>query len=93
MTVSTRTGVVGALERWVTTRFPRRVYRAELARLEQVVGDRTLSTDMKAYVIEEPFGIRALRAVERPIPHPGPGQVLVREVALNYRDLMIVHCA
>jgi NADPH:quinone reductase-like Zn-dependent oxidoreductase len=50
---------------------------------------------MKAYVIEEPFGIRALRAVERPIPHPGPGQVLVRlrEVALNYRDRMIVHCA
>ena len=48
---------------------------------------------MKAYVIQEPFGIDALRAVERPMPEPGPGQLLVRmkAVALNYRDLMIVN--
>lgn len=48
---------------------------------------------MQAYVIQEPFGIDALRAVERPIPQPGPGQVLVRvrAVALNYRDLMIIN--
>ena len=47
---------------------------------------------MKAYVIDEPFGIDALRVVERPVPRPGPGQVQVRmrAVALNYRDLMIV---
>ncbi|HEU5173826.1 MAG TPA: NAD(P)-dependent alcohol dehydrogenase [Gemmatimonadaceae bacterium] len=48
---------------------------------------------MKAFVIREPFGIGALQLVERPVPQPGPGQVLVRmkAVALNYRDLMIVN--
>jgi NADPH:quinone reductase-like Zn-dependent oxidoreductase len=49
--------------------------------------------DMWAYVIEEPFGIDALRVVERPVPRPGRGQVQLRmrAVALNYRDLMIVN--
>lgn len=47
---------------------------------------------MKAYVVEEPFGIDALRLQERPVPEPGPGQVLVRitAVSLNYRDLLVV---
>lgn len=51
-----------------------------------------MTAHMRAYVIEEPFGIDALRVVERPVPRPGAGQVLVRmrAVALNYRDLMIV---
>lgn len=47
---------------------------------------------MRAYVIDEPFGIGSLRVVERPMPQPGPGEVLVQvnAVALNYRDLMVV---
>jgi NADPH:quinone reductase-like Zn-dependent oxidoreductase len=47
---------------------------------------------MKAYIIQEPFGIEALTPVERPDPQPGPGQVLVRirAVSLNYRDLLVV---
>lgn len=47
---------------------------------------------MKAYVIQEPFGIDALTLVERPDPQPGPGQVLarMRAVSLNYRDLLVV---
>lgn len=47
---------------------------------------------MKAYEIQEPFGIDALTLVERPEPQPGPGQVLVRirAVSLNYRDLLVV---
>jgi NADPH:quinone reductase-like Zn-dependent oxidoreductase len=47
---------------------------------------------MKAYVVEEPFGIEALRLEERPVPEPGPGQVLVRigAVSLNYRDLLVI---
>lgn len=47
---------------------------------------------MKAYEIQEPFGIDALTLVERPEPRPGPGQVLVRirAVSLNYRDLLVV---
>lgn len=47
---------------------------------------------MKAYVVEEPFGIDALRVEERPIPEPGAGQVLVRvrAVSLNYRDLLVI---
>lgn len=47
---------------------------------------------MKAYEIQEPFGIDALTLVERPEPQPGPGEVLVRvrAVSLNYRDLLVV---
>ena len=46
----------------------------------------------RAYVVQPPFGVDALTAVERPTPEPGPGQLLVRmrAVALNYRDLLIV---
>jgi len=38
------------------------------------------------------FGIDSLELVERPVPQPGPGEVLIkiRAVALNYRDLMMV---
>lgn len=47
---------------------------------------------MKAYVVQEPFGIDALTLAERPEPQAGPGQVLVRvrAVSLNYRDLLVV---
>jgi NADPH:quinone reductase-like Zn-dependent oxidoreductase len=47
---------------------------------------------MKAYVVQEPFGIEALTLLERPVPQPGPGQVLVRmrAVSLNYRDLLVI---
>lgn len=47
---------------------------------------------MKAYAIQDHFGIDSLRPIERPEPKPGPGQVLVRMKAfsLNYRDLMMV---
>lgn len=47
---------------------------------------------MKAYVVQEPFGIEALTLIERPVPQPGPGQVLVRmrAVSLNYRDLLVI---
>lgn len=47
---------------------------------------------MRAYVIQEPFGIDVLKLAERPDPRPGPGQVLVRmrAVSLNYRDLLVV---
>ena len=46
---------------------------------------------MKTYEITEP-GIDALSLVERDVPRPARGQVLVRmkASALNYRDLMIV---
>ena len=38
------------------------------------------------------FGLDALRLVERPVPRPGPGEILVRVKAatLNYRDLAIL---
>jgi NADPH:quinone reductase-like Zn-dependent oxidoreductase len=37
-------------------------------------------------------GIDALRAVEQPVPTPGPGQVLmrVRAISVNYRDLLVI---
>ncbi len=46
----------------------------------------------KAYVVQEPFGLDALTLVERPVPQPGAGQVLVRmrAVSLNYRDLLVI---
>lgn len=47
---------------------------------------------MKAYIVQEPFGLDALTRVERPVPQPGHGQVLVRmrAVSLNYRDLLVI---
>ncbi len=46
---------------------------------------------MKAYEIHK-FGLDGLSLVERPMPEPGPNQVLVQMHAwsLNYRDLMTV---
>lgn len=46
---------------------------------------------MKAWEIER-FGLAELRAVDRPDPVPGPGQVHVRfrAVSLNFRDVLMV---
>lgn len=46
---------------------------------------------MKAYEITR-FGIDELKAVERPEPQPGFGQVVVkvRAVSINFRDMMMV---
>ena len=46
---------------------------------------------MKAYEIRA-FGIEGVALVDRPVPEPGPDQVLVKMHAwsLNYRDLMTV---
>ena len=47
---------------------------------------------MKAFEIQNSFGLDALNLIERPNPSPGYGQVLIklRVVSLNYRDLMVV---
>ena len=47
---------------------------------------------MKAFEIQNSFGLDALNLIERPDPSPGYGQVLIklRAVSLNYRDLMVV---
>jgi NADPH:quinone reductase-like Zn-dependent oxidoreductase len=46
---------------------------------------------MKSFEIQE-FGIENLALVDRDLPHPGKGEVLVRMRAcsLNYRDLLVV---
>jgi NADPH:quinone reductase-like Zn-dependent oxidoreductase len=47
---------------------------------------------MKAWELQERFGIDSLNIVERPRPEPGAGQVLVnlRAWSLNFRDLLLV---
>lgn len=47
---------------------------------------------MRYFCIEKDFGIDALQLKEKPLPEPGPGQVLVRmrAAALNYRDLLMI---
>ncbi len=47
---------------------------------------------MRAIVIQDEFGIDGLKMVEREVPEPQTGEVLVRVKAnsLNYRDLMTV---
>ena len=48
---------------------------------------------MKAWVVEDKFGIDALKLVERETPKPRYGEALlrVRAVSLNYRDLTFVN--
>ena len=47
---------------------------------------------MKCFELQGPDGFEALKLVDRPVPQPGAGQVLVRLKAatLNYRDLLTV---
>ncbi len=47
---------------------------------------------MRAYEIGPEFGLDRLRLSERPVPEPGPREVVVRvhAVALNYRDLLVI---
>jgi NADPH:quinone reductase-like Zn-dependent oxidoreductase len=46
---------------------------------------------MNAWQISS-FGIDSLEFAERPVPQPGPGEVLVRvhAISINYRDLLMV---
>jgi NADPH:quinone reductase-like Zn-dependent oxidoreductase len=47
---------------------------------------------MRAWEIGPTFGLDQLRLVQRPVPEPGPGEVVVRMHAcsLNYRDLLVI---
>ena len=47
---------------------------------------------MRYFCIDKDLGIDALQLQEKPVPRPGPGQVLVRirAASLNYRDLLMV---
>lgn len=47
---------------------------------------------MKVWEIHGGFGLDRLRCSERPVPKPGPGQILLRMKAasLNFRDLLTV---
>ncbi len=48
---------------------------------------------MKAIVIDSDYGIEHLRLIERPMPEPRRGEIVVRmrAAALNYRDVEIVN--
>ena len=47
---------------------------------------------MKAYELQGPGGVDAMMLVDKPVPSPGPGEVLVKLKAatINYRDLLTV---
>ena len=47
---------------------------------------------MKAYEVQDAFGLDNLKLADRPDPTPGPGQILmrVRATSINYRDLLLV---
>ena len=48
---------------------------------------------MRALNVAAPWGLDAIKVVEKPDPKPGPGHVLVRmrAVSLNYRDWLMVN--
>jgi NADPH:quinone reductase-like Zn-dependent oxidoreductase len=47
---------------------------------------------MKAFVVQQEFGVDNLALIDRPDSKPGPGQVLIKlhAFSLNYRDLLVV---
>lgn len=47
---------------------------------------------MKVWEIHGGFGLDRLRCSERPVPKPGPGQILLqmKAASLNFRDLLTV---
>lgn len=47
---------------------------------------------MRAYEVQNRFGLDSLKLIERPDPTPGPGQIVIRVLAasLNFRDLLMV---
>jgi NADPH:quinone reductase-like Zn-dependent oxidoreductase len=47
---------------------------------------------MRAFEVQNSFGLDSLKLVDRQDPRPGPGQVLLRlrALSLNYRDLLVV---
>ena len=47
---------------------------------------------MRYYAIESEFGIDNLKLLERDVPKPGHGKVLVRmrAASVNYRDLLVI---
>lgn len=47
---------------------------------------------MKVFQLQDDWSIDHLAPVERPVPEPGPGQVLLRmrAASLNYRDLVVL---
>jgi NADPH:quinone reductase-like Zn-dependent oxidoreductase len=57
--------------------------------------DRRTEENMKAFELGKNSGIDALTMVDRPMPKPGHGQVVVRmhAMSLNYRDLIIAKSA
>ena len=48
---------------------------------------------MRAWVIENTWDFDGLNIQERPIPEPGPDDVVLKMLAasLNYRDQLVVH--
>ncbi len=47
---------------------------------------------MRAVVLDGGFGLDRVQILDRPVPEPGPGQILVKlhAASLNFRDLLIV---
>jgi NADPH:quinone reductase-like Zn-dependent oxidoreductase len=58
--------------------------------MDLVTFDAVEDSPMHAWQISS-FGIDSLEFVERPTPHPDPGEVLVRvhAISINYRDLLM----
>src|SRR5262249_12743764 len=69
---------------------PRATANATASRLAPA--RRCGASQLKAYELQGPGGVDAMMLVEKPVPAPGPGQVLVKlkAVTINYRDLLTV---
>ena len=95
---ATQAGRIGGWPKWPPDSDPQGLIQRLDPRNRNICGSTALTRlhrrriPLKCYELQGPNGIDGLALVDKPVPEPGAGEVLVRLKAatLNYRDLLTV---